>query len=280
MKKLTAVFLTLLLSLCLILPTHASEASPWVIDGAQLLTDDQEQALTEEIQSLRADWSMDVVILTVNTLDGQTPQNYADTYYDSHGYAPDGLLFLLSMEERDWYLSTTGAAIYALTDYGIQQVGDLVVPYLSDGDYAGGFEALLWALPTYFAAYQDGAPVDGYAHYAPGEYSGEREQVVYYEKPQNLGATALISLAIGAAVGGIALLVMVSMMNSKRPQPSAGDYLTSGSYHLNRQRDMFLYSQVQRHRKPDPPKSGGGGGGSSVHVSSGGSSHGGGGGKF
>lgn len=277
MKKLTCIFLVFLL--CFSLPAYASETLPWVIDEANLLTETQEQTLTEEIRSLRSDWGMDVVILTVDSLDGQTPQNYADTYYDSHGYASDGLLFLLSMEERDWYISTTGAAIYALTDYGIQQLGDVVVPYLSDGDYAGGFEALLETLPTYFAAYQDGTPVDGYAHYAPGEYSGDRDQVVYYKKGQNYGTTALICLVIGLTVGGIALLIMVFQMNSKRPQPSAGNYLKTGSFHLNQHRDLFLYSQVQRHRKPDPPQSGGGGG-SSVHVSSGGSSHGGGGGKF
>lgn len=277
MKKLICIFLVCLL--CVPLSAHASETAPWVIDEADLLTASQEQNLTEEIQSLRRDWDMDVVILTAATLNGQTPQDYADDYYDSHGYAGDGVLFLLSMEERDWYISTSGAAIYALTDYGIWQLGDTVVPYLSGGDYAGGFEAFLDALPSYFAAYDRGAPLDGDHHGSQKEYSGGRAQVVYYEKGQDLGLTLLICLAIGLAVGGIALLIMVMQMNSKRPQSSAGNYLKAGSFRLNRHRDLFLYSQVQRHRKPDPPQSGGGGG-SSVHVSSGSSSHGGGGGKF
>ena len=42
-----------------------------------------------------------------------------------------------------------GNAIYALTDYGIQQVGETALPYLKNGDYYGAFDAFLDALPTY-----------------------------------------------------------------------------------------------------------------------------------
>ena len=220
---------------------------------------------------------MDVVILTVDSLGGKRPQEYADDYYDYNGYADDGLLFLLSMEERDWYISTKGNAIYALTDYGIQQVGESALPYLKNGDYYGAFDAFLGALPTYFSAYSDGSPIDGYADTSGDYYHGDQEDVVYYEQPRHV--SIWISIVIGAVVGGITVLIMRACMNTKRPQRSAGSYLNDSSYHLRTNQDLFLYSNVTKTRIQQESSSSGGGG-SSVHTSSSGSSHGGGGGKF
>ena len=66
-------------------------------------------------------------------------------------------MFLLSMEERDSvHFHLVEMPLYALTDYGIQQVGESALPYLKNGDYYGAFDAFLDALPTYFSAYSDG----------------------------------------------------------------------------------------------------------------------------
>ncbi len=242
------------------------------------MSSSEEAALEEKAQALRQEYGMDVVILTVDSLDGKRPQEYADDYYDYNGYAKDGVLFLLSMEERDWYISTKGNAIYALTDYGIQQVGESALPYLKNGDYYGAFDAFLDALPTYFSAYNDGAPIDGYADTSGDYYHGDQEGVVYYEgQPRRVNI--LISIAIGAVIGAITVLIMRACMNTKRPQRSAGSYLNDSSYHLRTNQDLFLYSNVTKTRIQQESSSSGGGG-SSVHTSSSGSTHGGGGGKF
>ena len=181
------------------------------------------------------------------------------------------------MGERDWYISTKGNAIYALTDYGIQQVGESALPYLKNGDYYGAFNAFLDALPTYFSAYSDGSPIDGYADTSGDYYHGDQEDVVYYEQPRHVNVW--ISIVIGAVIGGITVLIMRACMNTKRPQRSAGSYLNDSSYHLRTTQDLFLYSNVTKTRIQQESSSSGGGG-SSVHTSSSGSSHGGGGGKF
>ena len=159
--KLICLILCLLLLPSLFLSVGAEQQ--YVIDNADLMSSSEEAALEEKAQALRQEYGMDVVILTVDSLDGKRPQEYADDYYDYNGYADNGVLFLLSMEERDWYISTKGNAIYALTDYGIQQVGEAALPYLSSGEYYEAFTVFLDALPVYFTAYQNGAPVDGYA---------------------------------------------------------------------------------------------------------------------
>lgn len=261
--KLICLILCLLLFPSLFLSAGAEQQ--YVIDNADLMSSSEEAALEEKAQALRQEYGMDVVILTVDSLDGKRPQDYADDYYDYNGM------------QMTACCSSKGNAIYALTDYGIQQVGESALPYLKNGDYYGAFDAFLAALPTYFSAYSDGSPIDGYADTSGDYYHGDQEDVVYYEQPRHV--SIWISIVIGAVVGGITVLIMRACMNTKRPQRSAGSYLNDSSYHLRTNQDLFLYSNVTKTRIQQESSSSGGGG-SSVHTSSSGSSHGGGGGKF
>ena len=283
--KIICLILCLLLLPSLLLTAGAAQTQPYVIDNAGLLSSTEIAALEKKAQAIRQKYEMDAVILTVDSLDGKSAQDYADDYYDYNGYGSNGVLFILSMGERDWYISTKGDAIYALTDYGIQQLGESAVSYLSDSDYYGGFDAFLTALPTYFSAYRDGAPIDGFADTSGDYYHGDQEDVVHYDDSEYNGSpyipptVILISLAIGIVAGGITVLIMRGAMNTKRPQRSAVNYMNDSSYHLRTNQDMFLYSNVSKTRIQQESSSSGGGG-SSVHTSSSGSTHGGGGGKF
>lgn len=275
MKKITALLLCMLLLPCLLLPVFGETVSR-VSDDAGLLAPDEIRLLESAAANLTETYQIDAVIVTVPSLGGSSAQNYADDYYDHMGYRDDGILFLLALEEREWYISTCGSMIYAVTDYGVQQLGEGVVPYLSDGDWYGGFQYFLDMLPFYLDAYEKGAPIDGYADYSGDYYHGEQEEVVFYE--QESSPNFLISLVCGLAAAAISLAIMRFSMNTKRSQRSAGDYLDRASWNLYQHRDLFLYSNVTKTRRQEPKPSSGGG--SSVHRSSGGRSHGGGGGRF
>lgn len=281
-RKLFAILLCVVILAAVIPGVLAASDLPRVVDDAALMSQSQRSALEDKAEQLRNEYEMDVVILTVDSLNGKRPQDYADDYYGENGYGcgdeHSGLLFLLAMEERDWYISTCGNAIYALTDYGIQQVGEAALPYLSSGEYYEAFTVFLDALPVYFTAYQNAAPVDGYADTSGDYYHGDQEDVVYYE--EEVTPSLLLALMTGAIVAGIAVLIMRLCMNTKRLQSGASDYLKAGSFRIGRQQDLFLYSNVSKTRRPKETNNGGGGGGSSVHTSSSGNSHGGGGGKF
>ena len=286
-RKLTAWLVVLLVLPSLLVSVCAVNGTglPLIVDEADLLTAEEEASLEAVAEGLLDAYGVDIVILTVDSLEGKRPQDYADDYYDAQGYGVgddySGALFLLSMEERDLYVSTCGDAIYALTDYGIDQTTELALPYLADGDYYGGFLVWLEALPEYFDALAEGTPVDG-SDYSDGFYHGEQEEVVYYEEKDYYVAEIILrarqSLMIALPVAGVVLLIMCLMMNTKRPRHSAMDYMKADSFHLRSQQDLFLYSQVTKREKPKaPPPSSSGGGGSSVHTSSSGRSHGGGG---
>lgn len=288
MKKVLILLLCVTFLIPLIQPVLASE--PKIIDNADILTDTEEALLEDKAQSLVTEYSMDVVILTIETLSGQISSDYADDYFDYNGYGigPDysGVLLLLSMDEREWAISTCGQTIYALTDYGIQQLFSSIAGYLSEDRYYEAFDRYLNELPYYFKAYQSGKPIDGYRdpYDGPGSYEPvPGDGIVYYPEPEkgfgDYAMMFLISLAIGSAAGGITLLVLRGQMNTARAQSDAQNYMIPGSYNLKRYQDIFLYSNVSRQRKPEHNSSGGGGG-SSVHTSSSGRSHGGGRGGF
>lgn len=248
---------------------------PYVNDFANLLDSSEAATLEQQATELADKWSIDAVILTVDSLNGNSAQTTADNYYDQIGYAEDGVLFLLAMEEREWYISTCGSMIYALTDYGLYELEELVLPYLQSGGYYDAFNAFLQALPGYMEAYESGDSVDGYI--PPEERYEGHTDVVYQDQP---AINWLISIGVGLAVAALTIVIMRSAMNTKKPQYSAGDYLKAGSFHLYRHQDLFLYSQISKTRRQENNASGGGGGGSGVHRSSGGVSHGGRGGKF
>lgn len=273
-RKLTAILFSLMLLSCLILSVSAEIT--YVADYAGLLQPEEVAYLEETADSLFQSYGIQAVVLTVDSLEGTSAQDCADDYYDQAGYGEDGVLFLLAMEQREWYISTSGRMIYALTDYGIQQLGDQIVPYLAEEQWFEGFCSFFMALPDYLDAYENGQPVEGFADYSGDYYHGDQEEVVYY--PEDSGPNFLVSLLSGIAAGGIAVMIMRFSMNTKRPQHSASEYMTKDSWKLTQHQDLYLYSNVTKVRKQEPSKSSGGG--SSVHRSSGGRRHGGGGGKF
>lgn len=281
-RKISFIAFCLCLICMLPITAHAtfldgSGITQHVADRADLLTDREQTELDEIARDLSETYDCDVLIALVEDLEGYTAGDYASALNGGYWWdSEDGVLFLLAMEEREWYIATFGEAIYIFTDYGIDIIGETVVPYLSYGEYYQGFACYLDMLPRYFDAWEADVPVDDYG-YDPGY----REDVVYHSDSRyrkSFGDVILVSLLIGVGVAAVGILAMRASMNTKRRQHSAEDYLKSGSFRMGIHRDLFLYSNVSKTRRQQ--NTGTSGGGSSVHRSSGGRSHGGRGGSF
>ena len=273
-RKVTAILFILLLCFSLIISVSAQTTA--IHDDAGLLTTEEVRTLEEKASELKDLYDVQAVILTVNSLSGSRAQDFADDYYDQGGYGDNGVLFLLAMSEREWYISTSGAVIYALTDYGIQKIGEGAVSYFAEELWYDGFVYFMDNLPVYLEALKNGTPIDGYADYSGDYYHGDQEEILYYE--EEFTPYFPFSLLCGMIVSGVVVLIMRLCMFTRRPQRCASAYIKEGSWKLTQHRDVFLYSNVTKVRKEEPSDDSGGG--SSVHHSSSGSSHGGGGGKF
>ena len=274
MKKLLSVLLLALLvaSLLTVGAAAANDRSlPRLVDEADLLTPDEESYINGLIEDVINKYNYDVVIVTCDSLGGKTATEYADDYYDYNGYGlgpnASGVLFLISMRDRDWAISTAGAAIHAFTDYGQRQMTDQVVPYLSNGDYRSAFDLFIQYADYYYGMYNNGTPVDigGGEDYAPSGFTAGK-----------LGIGGVIGFLIAFISGGS----MKSKMSSARTQSGAARYFQQESFDLKAKDDVFTHSTVTRVPIAQMRSSSSGGGGSSTHFSSSGVSHGGSSGKF
>ena len=266
----------LLISVYVSVPVYAEALhANRVVDGGDLLTDEEESALTEKLDEISERQQFDVVVVTTGSLEGKTAEAYADDYYDFNGYGygddHDGCLLLVSMEDRDYHVSTTGYGIEALTDYGMEVLDGYYVPKLSAGRYYDAFVSFADGVDSFVTEAKNGKPVD----------IGTTEEPYVTPEPDRSmpGAGA----AAGAVGGGlVASLLATQSMKSKlktvRRQQAASQYFDRGSMHVAVSRDDFLYRNVTR--TPRPKDNDRDHGGSSVHIGSSGISHGGHGGKF
>ena len=164
MKKRISVFLiSILLCLACAFPVWAGTVSR-LDDQAGLLDAEQQESLSSTLDEISERDQVDVVVVTVNSLEGKTAQAYAEDYFIDHGYGQgengDGILFLLDMGDRNWAIATHGYAIEVFTDAGQSYIMDQVKPYLSDGDYNEAFQKFATECDDFITQADEAEPYD------------------------------------------------------------------------------------------------------------------------
>ena len=280
MKK-TVVTLLLTLALTLIIPLTAfADGADYVVDNADLLASSEEEALTEKLEALSDKYSFDIVALTVDELEGKTPMEYADDYYDYNGYREDGCLLLISTD-RDWWISTRGYGITAITDYGVEVLEyEAIRPYFGNDDWAGGYNKYADMIEEYIVEARSGKAYDidnKYVSSSGTTYDFSSSNYSDGDDKEEKTSAFIISLIVSLIIAFVIVKMVKGNYKPVRFRANAEEYLVDGSLNVTGQYDRFLYSNVS---KTEIQTSSSGGGGSSTHTSSSGSSHGGGGGKF
>lgn len=265
-RKIFTVLFALLLSILPAIPVSAA-APPRLMDGADLLSDSEERELQKKLNEISERQRLDIVVVTLDSLEGASPVEYADDFFDYNGYGfgagRDGILLLISMAERDWCISTSGYGIEVFTDAGQEYMSGVFRPYLSDGDYAGAFDIFAGLCDEFIGQARTGRPYD--VRNLPREPFGPGKFVT--------------ALAAGFVISLIVTGMMRMQLKSVRGQTAADGYIKRGSLQLTRSSDIFLYRHVDRRVRSQESTSGRSGG-SSTHRSSSGRSHGGSRGKF
>lgn len=257
MKKKVLIFLFVFLFVFPIChAVNASSTQSRLVDKANLLTAAEETEILSRLNEISERQELDIVIVTVNSLNGKSPRDYADDYYDNYGYGfglkKDGILLLVAMSTRDLYISTSGYGMKAFTDVGIEYIEDSIAPSLADEEYAFAFKEYARICDDFITRAKNGTS------YGRGNY--------------NITQFLWISLAIGLVVALIATGIMRRQLKSVRFKTGASDYMKKDSFVITKSNDIYLYKTVTRRARPKDD------GGS--HRSSSGRSHGGGGRKF
>ena len=235
--------LIFMVALFLALAVSAFASGDLLVDDADLLTRQEEARLEDKLEQVRDQYGMDVVIVTVDSTNDSYIRDYADDYYDYNGYADDGVLLLVDMGSRQWWITGTGTGVDIFDSSVIDSIGYEFEDALSEGEYAEAFEIYI-------------------------------EECAYYiEDPFEAGPTILVAVIIGLLAALIATGIMRAQLKSVRAKAAASDYMKPGSMVVSQARELYLYSNVSRIRRQQNSSGG-------THRSSSGRSHSGGGGRF
>ena len=243
MKKIIFLLISLIIITAAV-PTLAMSSR--LNDSANLLNSYEKSEILDLLNQVSNETGFDLVIVTTNDTNGKHIRDYADDYYDYNGYGIDGLILLIDMGSRDWWISTSGEAINKFSDSTLDYIGEEVALYLSDGDYAQAFKEFMSLS----------------AHYIYAE-DGEYDPII----------TLLISLGVGFIIAWIYASSLKSQLKTVAAQQNASVYTVKDSLQISATNDTYLYRHISRVPKPKSNST-------STHTSSSGRSHGGRGGSF
>ena len=262
--------LSLAMTVSAFLPTiAAADSAPLVVDYAGVLASSDVAELTEKAQEISRTYACDTAVVFVRGLSGYSSiMAFTDDFFDYNGYGyngtEDGVMLLVDVKGREYWISTSGFGINAFTDAGQLYLKDLFVSYLSNGDWSGAADAYLSGCEQFLRQARNGDPYD------------------VGNMPKNSFNLSLLlgSTGLGVLLGGIPLSKAKKEMKTVKAKRDAEDYIHGKAPVLTQRNDRFLGSHVTRVPIPRQDDRGGGGGGSSVHMGSSGHSHGGSGGHF
>lgn len=282
MKRIISSVISVFLLFLFTIPSFAVD-SKYLVDNADLISDDEEAYLLEEIENFINKNGFDVIIHTTDSTQGKEVYEYADDFYDNGEYSEDGLIFVISMEDRDYYTSTAGRLVDELPSYLIDSICEPVVSCLSNGDYYKAFSVYLSELDNYVnGEISDDSFVFAGDYYVDDDvYDDEYYYSDNSSSSSGIFKKELIVIAVAVIIAVIITSILKSKMNTAVKKYQADDYVVPGSFNLELSRDLFIGSHVTRRALPknnnsNNTRSGGGG----VRMSSGGVRHGGSGGKF
>ena len=208
-------------------------------------------------------------------------QDYADSYFDQHGYGLGedgaGLLYMIDMTNRASFISTSGVMIDYITDDRLDALLDVSYDRLAMGDYGRAAVALL----QYLERFLEEGRLEGSFRY--DAETGQRLPGLYNALT---GTEMLIAAAVGLAVAA-GMYASVSGKYNLNGSTYRYDRMANTNCQFTKLEGQYRRqsASVSRHATNNGGRSGGGysgggGRGSSLHRSSSVRSPGGGGGRF
>ncbi len=149
-KRKTALVLLVLLLIPFVCSfTHTEEF--YVNDYAGVLTNSQESGIVSSAKSLAKETGAQVVVLTVESLEGRAMEEYAIEVAREWGIGDkeknNGVLILLSTGDREIRVEVGFGLEGCLPDGKTGRlIDDYAMPYYSENDFANGTEQLFYAV--------------------------------------------------------------------------------------------------------------------------------------
>lgn len=250
-----------------ILKTYAVDSNQKVYDFSNILTDEEEQKLTDRMNSFTEKYKIDIVILTDNYQYTEDSQNttFATDFYDYNDFGInyekyDGVMLFRNTYEQNPYFDaySFGNAQLYFYDTRLSNTLDYIYDDIHSEAYYSGFNKFIDKMEEY---YNEGKLTDYYVD--ESGFLQKQKTASYYLKM--IGLSMLIALVITGII--IYILIKKNKMVLKATKATA--YMNKEKSKITNVQDNFITSNTTSYVISSDTSSGGG------HSSSGGSSGGG-----
>lgn len=231
------------------------DATEKIYDFANLFTNNEENELYNKVQDFITTYNMDMIIVTIDENNKKSAMHYADDFYDYNdfgiGNSYDGILFLIDMDNRIMWISTTGDRIIRIySDSDIDSILDNCYSYISNEKYYDCANAFITS------------SIDTYVSYEKSSFwMGLIAKILF------IGGSSLL-------IPTVFCLVKKSKHKNIKLATTANEYLDKSSINITHSADKFIRTHTTQTRRESSSS------GSSTHSGSSGISHGGGGRSF
>lgn len=277
MKKIVSALLAVVWIVLFSAFAYAYESG--VNDYANLFNEDELSEIALAASDYTVSTDISLAILTINDAQGLSSEEYSNDYIDNlidnEGWNENCMLFLIDMDNRNVWISTTGRA--EDTYHDVDLIIDGGYNYLLNGEYA---QCILGMIDTAeneadFFGNEGEAVEEHYIYFPEDAFENEYD----YNVQRSVGITdILIYVLVGLGIGGISVLVVKSRYKNfgKGDEFDTDDVLLN----LTGTNDTVISRNVITTKIPKNNNHHRGGGTGGIRTSGGGRSHGGGGRSF
>lgn len=205
-----------------------------VMDEADILSAEEEDALITEFENASKNMAIDILAATVNNTGSEEAAAVAEQKYKEYMSAKygkekkDGILLLLSMEDGSYALYGEGRCQNAVTQDGMTMIESMAFPSIADGRYLEGLTKYGQSVIVLVAQAETGEA---------------------FKAPFNVGSHLLIGLVVGLIIALIVTGSMKGQLNSVHKQYAAASYIKKNSLHVTAKQETYLYKKLEKTEK-------------------------------
>ena len=250
-------------------PAGAADAPVFLLfDNGNVISDGNREILANKGAEAVARTGFNIIILTSDDVGSSKSDSavvdYADVFYEQQcGKNTDGILFLINLDTKYDYISTSGVCINYFSDYRIDKIFDRIWDDMADENFGQAAYGFLVAVEDYYDAGKE----------------NDQHEVFGLEHDSGVSFSAGFFTLFAALIVGTVIYAFYSAQY-KTAKPDTRAYILKNSLYFERNEDIYRGTNVNRVYSPRSSSSSSSGGHShhsSTHHSSGGGRHGGGG---
>ena len=198
-----------------------------IFDNSQTLTRNEIQSLTNKIRTVQQKHGVKIGIEFLKTIGNANISNAAhellNRHYDSA--ANGGIIFVVVMDTRNWYVATNSEMDMKIPN--AKDIGNSFLPSLKDGDYYGACNSYIDAVDKSLSYYE--------------------QKGAAYDSSDEDDFTAIgIAVILGIFFGVMVRSWLIGSMSNVHHEMEALDYLKRETVKFTRNKDTYLYTNVEK----------------------------------